>query len=232
MSNAAVPPPQRVQKDNTSTCLIVGCSVFAIGAVALVGLVALGGYFLFNTATQMIANVSSEEPLTFPASTVGEEEFVALQGRYDAFVQAIETGAPAEPLRLSIDEINALLQRGLAGGELADSMYATIVDDKIQAEFSFPIEKFLPLEQFKGRFINGTGTLDVYTRNGQLFAHLLDVRIGDTPLPAEMADAMSRENLVKGMMDDPKAREVIQRIASIEVADGAVLVTPADTGTP
>ena len=76
----------------------------------------------------------------------------------------------------------------------------------------------------KGRYFNGSATFDVSMDEGVLIVTLADADVNGQPVPAQVLEAMARENLAKDMYKDPEVAKALKRIDSVEVADDLIIL--------
>ena len=82
----------------------------------------------------------------------------------EAFRKAVEDGTATEPLVLTSDDLNALIDEN---DELKGTIYVKIEGDELKGQVSFPLEK-LPLPMVKGRYLNGEADLKASLFDGEL----------------------------------------------------------------
>src|SRR4051812_36393279 len=82
-----------------------GCLV----ALVLLLMVILGGLFGLYYAKKMFKDFTDNKPETLPQVRLSRPEIDQLQQRIDAFRQAVRGGKATEPLKVTAEEINALI---------------------------------------------------------------------------------------------------------------------------
>ena len=225
-----VEPPQK----KPHGCFFWGCITLVILFVLAALAAGIGGYALLRFFVNTAKEYSDTEPVPMPPVVMPEKEREELRQRVNTYAKALDDRTASEPLILTAEDINALLDdnpnfRGRAS--------VTIEGDKIKAKVSLPLDALAKIPGFKelsGRYLNGTATLRVSLRDDELDVRASDIIVKGKPLPAQFADSFSRENLAKEQMKDPKFRASIRKFESIEVKDGKVIVTPRpeNKGTP
>lgn len=212
------PAPSKVPR-----YLLVGC----VSVLALLLLAGIAGYFLFWGAVDHLArDLTTERPLAVPPVTASEEEIRAIEKRIENFGSAMEGEAPPEPLVLSAEEINALIQRNSNLQEQRVGAVVRIVGRQIEAEISVPAERLM--RSLEGRYLNGKAVLSVGVMDGRVVAYIRDLRVGDHYVPDQIRERISQENLLKGAYEeDSDLARALERIASVEVRDGSLVLVPA-----
>lgn len=214
----SVPPLRRPKKSGAFPWLLFGCLggiaavIFLVVAAIVVGRMALSG---------IMDRFTDTEPMPLPQSEMPAEDFVALQERVNAFNADLEAGTATEPLDLTADDINALIQNDPRWDDLKGKVFFTIEDDLITGDISMPIDALAP-----GRYINGSSSFNVFLRDGMLYVHLDSLTVNGKTVPEEMMAGIRAENLAKDYVRDPEVRESLDRFESIDVSDGVVRVEP------
>ena len=66
------------------------------------------------------------------------EKRQALKDRVEAFRKAVDAGTPTEPLVLTSDDLNALIEEN---PELKGTIYVKVEGDEVKGQVSFPLDK-------------------------------------------------------------------------------------------
>src|SRR6185436_10902493 len=98
-----------------------GCLV---GLVLLL-MVILGGLFGLYYAKKMFKDFTDAAPAVLPQVRLSRDEINRVQQRIDNFRQAVRQGKTAEPLKLTADEINALIATDPDLAVLKGKLYVT-----------------------------------------------------------------------------------------------------------
>jgi len=216
-----IPQPSRFPR-----YLLIGCG-------SLLGLLLIGGiatYFLFWTAVdRILVGFTTDRPLTIPHIQMDEATYTALEERIRDFGSAMEGEAPATPLVLTAEEINVLILRHSKLDNDGAGAVVRILGSQVEAEISIPVGNVL--KGLEGRYLNGKAVLAVGVVEERLVAYIQDLRIGDKYLPDQFRERLSRENLLRNAYEkDSDLSNVLSRIRSVEVRDGAIVLTPASRG--
>ena len=159
-----------------------------------------------------------------------EPQRVALRAKFKAFGEALEAKTATEPLVLTADDLNALIDDN---PNFKGKAHVEIAGEKVTAKISFPVDDLkLGIKELEGRYLNGSATLRVTLLNGVLDVRADSIEAKGKPLPAGFVKSLQDENLAKKWLDDPKARAAVDKIESIVVKDGTVIVTPRAARKP
>jgi len=204
----------------------IGCLI-ALGSMAVIACV--GIYVVWSVAGTMLETFTDETARPLPAIEMPQEERDALLARAQAFGNALETGVPAETLRLNSNEINVLL-RALAPDALPllENIHVSIEDTLLKADVSIPSVQF----GIPGRYVNGTGVFEISLKNGAPAIYLQDFTVGSKAVPRQLLDAFRSENMAQGLSDDPVLRRYIEQLDAIEVTGGEIVLTPKTAASP
>ena len=199
-----------------------------IGCLVLIALLLIGGvlayYGIRSAVGGLVAEYSSERPVAMPEVQISEAELASLQERVREFGDAMEEDRPTEPLSLSADELNALIQSALRRKESEVSAYVRIVGRRLEGDVSIPLDRFG--NDLKSRYFNGKARISVGVVGERLVAHLEDLKIGDRYVPDAFRERFSRENRLKDAYDDPDSRRFLTRLDSVEIGDGRLVLKP------
>ncbi|MDG3005001.1 hypothetical protein [Paludisphaera mucosa] len=214
-------------------CFFYGCVIAIVLSVLLMlglALAALVAYRTFLTYRDMYTATAPVE-LPKPA-LVGEEQKRAV-ARIEAFRDAVEAGGKVEPLVLGGDDLNALIQES---PRLKDRIYLSIVGDKIKAKVSFPLSEIKDISLTRGRFLNGEAEVRLALKNGAVKVEVVSMLVDGKELPGPVRDILGQSDIVLGDDEEDandsegerRYKRLLHRIASLEVKDGVMIVTPRD----
>jgi hypothetical protein len=210
-------PPQKTRRG----CLFYGCLT---GIVCLVAILAafLLGLHLFK---KMLNEYTDSRPLPLPAVEMAPAQIEQVQQRVTAFRDAVRGGRTAPSLELTSDEINAIIANDADFQGLRGKLYVTLDGDKVKGQLSFPMAQ-LGLPLFHGRYLNGTGTFSVSLQNGLLRVMPQEILVKGKPLPATYMDRIRTENLATQATANPGAADALNKLQSIEIKDGKLIIVP------
>ncbi len=201
-------------------CFFYGC----LFAVILTLLAVVGGgisaYLIYRYAVNSALPYTDTEPTPLPKVEMPPEEAKDLHARVDAFRTALDSGKPTEPLVLDSDDINVLIADN---PDLRDKVHVDIEGDKLKGQVSFPLEG-IGLSAFKGRYLNGKATLKVSLTDGLLNVTLDALEVKGKPVPKTFIDQLRAKNLAEDATRNPENAEAIQKLESIQVKDGKVII--------
>lgn len=224
MSDYSPPPPQMPVRERTggnNGCLI-GCIVAALLLFAVMGVVAFGVYYV---GSSMVENFTSPAPLDLPPPDLTPEQQTDVDARLSAFATALNGQGDARNLELTSEEINYLVSQ-YTERDLPGSLRVEIVDDLIQGQVSIALAQF----GLGDRYFNGTATIDVSLRHGDLYIFLKDLKAGDNPLPEMYTQQFSQQNMAHDILEqDPELREMVSKLESISVQNGRVVLVAKKT---
>lgn len=203
---------------------------FLYGCVTLVILGLLGGLVAFlglRYAMQQAREKYTEEvPIELPTVDMAQGDVDALVSRVDAYAKDLRDGKPLEPMTLSEDDLNALLQHHPdLKATYGDHMYVTLGDNTITAQMSLPLD-WLPL--FRNRFFNGTATFDVGFISGRPQIYLNSASVKGEEVPLEQVRELRRTNFGDEWSNDADARSLMDKVDTISVTKDGVTITPAN----
>src|SRR5580704_5331007 len=131
-------------------CFFYGCIIASVLALLVAIMVAIGIYIGYRFLNQLVDEYTATAPRELPKVEMPAEKRQALKDRVEAFRKAIDTGTPIEPLVLSGDEINTLLEEHPI---LHGKIFVTIGGEKVKAQVSIPLES-IGLPMLGGRYLN------------------------------------------------------------------------------
>ncbi len=209
-------------------CFLWGCIIAAIlvvgGTTAIIG----SGYYVF---AKLRDNYTETQPMALPQVSLSKEEREAVKDRFEDFRNAVDNGTAVDPFILSEDEINTLIAESDPDEPLKDSLRVQIEDDLLKGQVSIPLDD-IPLPGLKGRYFNGTADLRASLKDGKLEVYIENAEVRGEPLPKSVMDELRRENLTAEALKDPEARKTLEKIESIEIRDGKVIIVPKTVGDP
>jgi hypothetical protein len=209
----------RKLRANDGSCLVVACIVVAV-IVALV--VAAGGFAVYQV-NKVATRYTDTEGIELPLVDMSQEEVDALLARLDGFRAALEAGEANEPLELTQDDLNALIQNDDEFNFFRGKVYLTLTDDKVGGEVSWPLDE-IPL--MGGRYFNGTATFDVEFRDRRPVVYLESASIKGEAVPDVMMDEVRKENFAAEWSRSDEGSAFLKNIETLEVLEGRLIITP------
>ena len=203
-------------------CFFYGCIIAVVLVVLVVAIALMGGYYVYHRLTQAVLPYTSEAPMELPKVELTEAQSEAIRQRFKEFKQALDTGKPVEPLILTADDINCLITDD---PNFKGHVFVTIEDDKLKGQVSIPLDAFLLVPAFRGRYLNGSAELKVALVNGILVVTADSIEVKGKPLPPKTMAAMRGQNLARNAANNPQNAKVLGKLDSIQIKDGKVIVT-------
>ena len=198
-------------------CLFYGC----LGAIVMVLIVILGGYLGFRAAVERFTD---SRPLVLPESRLSSAEVRQLQERIADFSRAVNEHRPAEPLTLSADEVNALIQKDPEWESLNGQLYVTFEGTRLQAQISVPAEK-LGSQRLRGRYLNATGTFAVSLRDSRLQVQAESLSAKGRPVPESFMQHMRSRNFAMGFTN-AAGNAALEKLQDVAIKDGKLVIVP------
>jgi hypothetical protein len=212
------PPRQR-------GCFFYGCIIAAV--LSLLLLIAIGVIFfvLYRWLGNVVEEYTATAPSELPKVEMPAEQRATLKERVEAFRAAIKEGRPTEPLVLTADELNALIQDN---PDLNGKVFVAIDDDKLKGKVSIPLSQLPMLGLTQGRFLNGEAELKVSLQEGILLVTLESIEVNGKQLPEQLMTSLRNQNLAKDAYKDQRNADEIRKFQSIEIKDGKLTIKARD----
>jgi hypothetical protein len=204
-------------------CLFYGCIAGAVCLVAILVAFLLGLHMVKKALNQF----TDTKPMPLPVVQMSQAQIDEVQKRFDAFTDAVGAGRSTPSLELTSDEINALIANRPGLSAAKGKLYLTVQDGRLQAQISLPMDQ-VGLPMLKGRYLNGTSTFAVSLQNGILFVTPVEILVKGKPLPGVYMDKMRQQNFATGINNDSQASVALNRLQSIEVTDGKLILVPKE----
>jgi hypothetical protein len=206
-------------------CVFYGCIISIVIAVLLALLIGFLIYTAYRLATKFINEYGEDVPAPIPVAVLPADKLEDLKSRVTRFQESLQNAAATEPLVLTADEINALIDsipfyKGVIAVDLDG--------DKIRGKVSFPCERI----GIRGKYLNGTATFKVKVDDGRLEVRVDSAEVKGKPISEEDLAKLREENLAKDTNTDPEKAHVIRRIDRIEVKDGKLIIYPKPLPEP
>jgi hypothetical protein len=210
------PPRQR-------GCFFYGCIiaiVLTLLAAIFVGILLFAGYRWLG---RMAEEYTATAPEQLPVLEMSAEKRQAVKDRVEAFRKAVQAGTAIEPLVLTSDDLNALIEEN---PELKGKIYVKVEGDEVKGRVSFPLDKLdMPVVGglVKGRYLNGEAGLKASLRDGVLIVTLDNFEVNGKKPPDEFMQGMRQQNLANAYKDE-KTSEMIRKLESLDIKDGTIIL--------
>lgn len=198
-------------------CFFYGCLTTILAV--LVSLVAV--YFVASRAVkQIVETYGTTAPVQLSTAPTTAEQYEAVHSRIEGFRMKLASDQATDPLRLSAEDINSVLQHDarFKGVHAEVSLEA----DALRVRGSLPLE-FLG---YKGVFLNGSAKVGISMQAGLPDVRVQELALGNQSIPSQLSDELGAKNLAKGLKDEPEFQQLWSKVDRIEVRDGTLLVTP------
>lgn len=218
------PPPPAEKKPRG--CFFYGCLISIIAVVlgiAIIGGVAYWGWrYAINTVTEYTDTVAEE----MPPIVMPEPERKTVMEKFQAYRKALEDGTATEPLVLTSEEVNVLINEN---EKLKGHMHIDLVGDEVKAKISMPVKEMFDVSEVAGRFFNGSAKLKIAFRDGDLSVKAEEIEVKGKPLPEAISQGFKGKNLAK---DTDVKDEDLDKIESIVVKNSTLIITPRPAKKP
>lgn len=196
-------------------CLLGGClGVFLLMLVG-VGTVTIGGYYFYKGQLEKYTSAEAKE---LPVVEASPEDIAAIEARIEDFKDKVEQGVETEELVLTADDLNSLISKE---EKLRGKVFVRISDGQVAADVSFPMDEF---PGGKGRFFNGSVTVNVQLDNGVLIVTVDQAEVNGQPVPDTFMEGLRKENLAKETYKDAETAKQLARIEKIVIADDRIVL--------
>jgi cell division protein FtsN len=205
-------------------CFFYGCIIASVLVVLLMILVAIIGYFGFRLLNQAVEQYTSTAPRELPKSEMPADQVKMLNDRVEVFRKSLDEGTPAEPLELTSDDVNALIEQN---PKFKGKFFIKIEGKEIKGQISYPLDALAEIPFFgvlRGRYLNGEADFKASLEDGFFLLTLDSIEINGKRPPEEMMTNLRQQNLAKDAFDDPKAAALLRKIESLEVKDGKIIL--------
>ena len=203
-------------------CFFYGCVIASVLAVLLIIALAVLAFVFMRFFSGLVEEWTSPAPVELPRVQVSEQERKSVRERVDAFRKALEDGTATDPLVLTSDDLNALIEED---SNLRGRLFARVEGDKLKAQISLPLE-MLKIGMLKGRYLNGEAELKASLSAGLLVVILDSLEVNGKRPPEKFLAELRKQNLAKDAYDNPDNAAMIRRFESLEIKDGKIILKP------
>lgn len=196
-------------------CLLWMAGLF-LGLALVVGVAAWLGY---RKARAFLEQFTQPAPVALPALSWTPAEVTHLHQRLDGFLAAARDGRTNAALVLTEREVNVLL----SSAGFSNRVHLTLHSNRVAGQFSVPLEE-LGLLPFRGRYLNGTGTLAVGCANGGLRVTIQDLGVKGARVPDHYLGYIQRRNFAQGIGTNDATRAALERVARVVVEPGRLVL--------
>jgi hypothetical protein len=205
-------------------CLFYGCFTLTVCLVAIIVAVVLGLYRF----RKMVGEYTETGPEPVPAVTLPPAQLDQLQRRVDSFRDAVNGRRPTPPLVLNAQDINALIASDPELSDFKGKVFVKSLENgRAIVQMSVPLKE-LAFPMFRDRYLNGTATVEVSFQNGLLMARIEQLVARGKPLTGLYLNKIKNLNLAAGVNDNPRASVGLNRLQSLQLQDGDLVLTPKE----
>jgi hypothetical protein len=211
------PPRQR-------GCFFYGCIIASVLALLLVIIVGVVGYAFYKWLNGVVQEYTATAPRELPKVEMPAEQRATVMERFETFRKAVDAGTPTEPLVLTGDDINALIEET---PQLKGKIYVTIEGERLKGQLSIPLDALgqaFGLGMLRGRYLNGEAELKASLQDGVLIVTLASFEVNGKRPPEELLSRLRQQNMAQDAYKDPKNAEQIRKLESLEIKDGKLIV--------
>ncbi|MEO0416958.1 MAG: hypothetical protein AAF226_18625 [Verrucomicrobiota bacterium] len=212
--------------------IVKGCSigclvVFLIGVIIAVvlGVAAkrsLNGLVEDFTTTERIELVEPD------ISGVDRDDAIT---KVDQFIEKLNAKEPTGDLILTSDEINAIILHHPDFQAFSDKVKVDIRDGVIDTDFSVPLDSLgfvIPLigSALKGRYISGSGEIDVHTVDGKVSLFVIPRELNGNSTLGSFTEELQKRDLMDSIRGtDPEIDNFLNSIQIIKVEGDRVIIS-------
>ncbi len=201
-------------------CFFYGCVIASVLTLLLLIALGIGGFMVYRGITAFIEQNTSTTPMPLPHVELPPEQMEDLDKRWETFFKDAGTDKDVPPLVLTADEINAKIAQN---AELKDHVHVELPGDRIAGQISIPLEK-TGFPGTKGRYLNGKASFRVELVNGTLFVFLESLEVNGKPISEDALKSFRSQNLAADVANKPENAREIEKLESIEVKDGKLIL--------
>jgi hypothetical protein len=201
-------------------CFFYGCIIASVLALLVAIMVAVAIYVGYQFLNRLVDQYTATAPRELPKVEIPPEKRQALKDRVEAFRKAVDAGTPIEPLELTSDDLNALIEEE---PDFKGTVYVKIDGGQIKGQVSIPLEK-LGLGMVKGRYFNGEADFKASLSDGILIVTLESIEVNGEKVPDQYMTDIRKQNWAKDFYKDAKNAERLRNVESLEVKDGKIIL--------
>lgn len=167
-------------------------------------------------------SMTDTQPSDIEMTAVSEEELRGYEAKINAFREKVLAGKESARLELTAHEINALINNSEGLKSLKGRVQVRIGNDSIGGKISIPLDEFSPA--MKGRYLNGDGSFILSCQNGIPLIQIQTLSVKGKPVPEQFLAALKEENLAANLVNKPETARILQRIKSVRIEGGKLIL--------
>lgn len=208
-------------------CVVYGCATMLVMGVVVMLIAFFGARYGYR---KLVDNYTSPTPTPMPAVQLAPNEIIVLTNRLEAFKLEALTNTSELTFSLDANEINALLNTLPELAPYKSSLSVGIKEDVIKAQISLPLDA-LNLSALKGKFLNGNADIKASVINGKFDVRLSNLEVNGNKASGAFMTQLQNDNLAQDLKLDPNAQRVLERVESIKVEQGRVVIKVKPSGS-
>ncbi|NLT70685.1 MAG: hypothetical protein GXX91_08315 [Verrucomicrobiaceae bacterium] len=224
-------PQPQAPKSSTGKWLF-GCGC---GCLGLLLLLVIGVYFavskLKTAATELVANYTAAAPVKVEIPPISPAQVDQAVEKFSAFQASLSGGGEAEPLVLSGQDINALIQNHVSFKPLTDRASVTVEGSTLRSQVSVNLEDLdIPVpflaDAVAGKYFNGVATFTPGMVAGRPALYIEDLKVNGMAIPEQVMSEFRKTNLLEEALKNSEFATAIEKIEDIRVKDGVLTIVP------
>ncbi len=206
-------------------CLFYGCLISSGLVLLLVIAMGIFSYMAYRSLVRFVEENTASTPREIPRVELPDAARRTLKERIESFKKAKDAGEATEPLILTADEVNTLIEED---PRWKGQVYLAIDGETVRGKLSLSLDKLsevlekIGFSMLRGRYFNGEVELKGGLENGILNIIVNSLEVNGRPLPQEVIDSL--KNSTVEFSKDPKVAEEVQKIESVEIKDGKIII--------
>ena len=210
MNTEQAPPKKR-------GCLFYGC----LSCIILSLVVVLLGYLVLRYLSNRVLEFTDTKPVSIESVQVSPAQLDALKKRIAAFMEILQEQKMSNELRLSAEDLNALIATDPSVKELRNKLFVMIDDSRLRGKVSWPLDDV----KLQGRFLNGEATLKPSIQNGAIQVTIDSFEARGRAIPPQFLSLLNHQLLARFKEQlSSKNSTTIQKFESIQIKEGAVVL--------
>lgn len=178
-----------------------------------------------------IESYTATAPMTIVKGEMPEADMDHLDEQVERFTDAIEDGKTPEPLILSGDDLNALLQKLWQDEGIPGEMALDIEDGRLRSHISIPLEPGFSIGPFtpdvSGRYLNGTVTFRLSLTENNLNVKIERFIVNGKELPGWIVGAIEREIIDPEILQNEELREFTDKLDRVDINTNSIVLNAA-----
>src|SRR5436309_7502242 len=123
-------------------CFFYGCVIASVLTVLLIIALAVGAFVFYRFLSRTVEQYTSPTPRELPKVQITEDQRKEVVDRFKAFREGVKDGTASEPLILTGDDLNALVEDT---PELKGKVFFSVEGEKVKGQVSIPLSKIMDI---------------------------------------------------------------------------------------